>query len=335
MVNTVLTLCVASVLVACVTDHAEQPELGDHDGFDDTGDDGKADAASVRTIHWFADRKLYPEGGAFDPVERAFYVGSLGRGNITRVDAAGTESIFFAGTGEADRYTLGMQVDAVTRRLWVCTTKDSLGTIWVFDLETRLRTAAIALTAVNPRGSCNDVLVDTDGSVLVSDRENHHIYRVDAAGRIRVWANDPLLKGALVSLNSMDFTPDRSALITATYLQPRLVRISLRDPGDVRAVRLEGDAFMDGFNVLNGPDDLVFHGNDLIVAFGSSIKRIRATDASWTRATVRSTRTIGGVTGLVKAGGKLYGLNGQSVRFLLRIPPSSFQIFEIDTAALR
>jgi hypothetical protein len=66
-----------------------------------------------------------------------------------------------------------------------------------------------------------------------------------------------------------------------------------------------------------------------------SIKRVTPTDASWSAATVKSTRTIGGVTALVEAEGKLYGVNGQSVRFLLHVPPNPFEIFEIEPSRLR
>lgn len=100
-------------------------------------------------------------------------------------------------------------------------------------------------------------------------------------------------------------------------------------------MKLSGDMFMDGFNLLNGPDDLVMHEGQLIVAFGSSIKRITPADASWRRATVKSTRTIGGVTALVQNGDELYGINGQSVRFALKVPPAPFQIFAIDAGQLR
>lgn len=321
------------LISACTT---EEPGLSPDDGFDDTIDDGKADAssASVATVHRFADRGLYPEGGAFDPASRAFFVGSLGHGSIMRVSPEGTESVFYAGNGEADRYTLGMQVDAANR-LWVCTTKDSLGRIWIFDLATGARTADIDLTVANPQAACNDILLDRDGTALVSDRENEHIYRVDAAGTVSVWANDPLLGGAIISLNSMDFTPDGKYLLTATYLEPALIRVTVANPREVKKVALSGDMFMDGFNLLNGPDDLVIHGNDLIVAFGSSIKRVTPKDASWSKASVKSTRTIGGVTALVEDGDHLYGINGQSVRFALKVPPAQFQIFEIDVRALR
>jgi hypothetical protein len=109
-----------------------------------------------------------------------------------------------------------------------------------------------------------------------------------------------------------------------------LIRVSTSNPRDVRKVKLSGAMFMDGFNLLNGPDDLVMHDGELVVAFGSSIKRITPDDASWTRARVISERTIGGVTALVKDNDRLYGINGQSVRFALKLSPSPFQIFAID-----
>ena len=329
-----LALATALFMLACATDDAG---LTDHDGFDDTIEDGKSDQsqASRKVIHRFADRRLFPEGGAFDPTDRAFYVGSLEHGSITRVDASGAESTFFAGTGEQDRYTLGMQVDAARRRLWVCTTKDSLGTIWIFDLATKARISSIDLTRANPEAACNDVLLDGD-TALVSDRENTHIYRIDEARAVSVWAHDPLLGGALISLNSMVFTPDKSAVLTAVYLEPSLVRVSVANPKDVRKVKLSGDLFMDGFNVLNGPDDLMMMGDQLIVAFGSSIKRVTPKDPSWSAATVKSTRSIGGVTALVADDrGKLYGINGQSVRFALGVRPNPFEIYEIEPSKLR
>lgn len=338
MTSRAATALTSVVLFGACVATGDEADLSPDDGFDDTAEDGggKADAAGGdSTVHRFTDRDLYPEGGALDPSEGAFYVGSLRHGNITKVDTNGTESIFYAGNGEAGRLTLGMQVDTARRQLWVCTTNNSLGRIWIFDLATHARLADIDLTTVNAEAACNDVLLDTDGSALISDRENSHIYKIDASRRVSIWAHDPLLEGGLVSLNSMAFTPDHSAVLTAVYLPPALIRVSTSNPRDVRKVKLSGDMFMDGFNVLNGPDDLVMHGTQLIVAFGSSLKRITATDASWTKATVKSTRTIGGVTALVQNGDELYGINGQSVRFLLRVPPAQFQIFAIDPATLR
>ena len=318
---------------ACTDDGGPSTDdLGFEDGFDDSQGDGKTDLSgvSVPLHHRFSDSRLYPEGAALDPTDRSIYVGSIERGSITRVNADGTESTIFAG-GEKDRFTLGMQVDAARRRLWVCTTKDSLGTVWLFDLNTNTRTRSIDLTRVNPKAACNDVLIDNDGSILISDRENEHIYRADAQGRLSVWANDPKLGGAVISLNGLVFTPDHSAVITATYLPPTLVRVSTSNPRDVKKVKLDGAFFMDGFNLLNGPDDpLMRDDGTLLVAFGSSIKTIIPDDVSWARATVSSQRSIGGVTALVADGDTVYGINGQSVRYLLGLSPAPFQIFEVD-----
>jgi len=327
-------LLALTLLAACAT---EEPGLGPDDGFDDTVEDGgKADnASSRRTVHTFTDRRLFPEGGAFDTTDRSYYVGSIEHGSITKVDALGRESTFFAGTGETARYTLGMQVDTQRKLLWVCTTKDSLGSVWIFDTTTRARIASIDLTAANPKAACNDVLLDGDTG-LVSDRENAHIYKIDAARHVSVWATDPLLEGTVISLNGLVFTPDHSAVLTATYLEPRLVRISTSNPRDVREVDLDGDMFMDGFNLLNGPDDLIMMPDgQLLVAFGSSLKRVKPRSAAWREATVKSTRTIGGVTALVGDGTTVWGINGQSVRYLLRVPPSTFEIFQIDPTTLR
>jgi hypothetical protein len=80
---------------------------------------------------------------------------------------------------------------------------------------------------------------------------------------------------------------------------------------------------------------MMLSNNQLVVAFGSTLKRVTPRDASWSAATVKSTRTIGGVTALVEGDGKLFGVNGQSVRFLLGVSPNAFEIFEIEPSRLR
>ena len=67
-----------------------------------------------------SDQELVPESGDFDPTSRSFYVSSATKGDITRVEADGTESIFYAApSGEVWR-SLGAIIDNAARRLWVC-----------------------------------------------------------------------------------------------------------------------------------------------------------------------------------------------------------------------
>lgn len=328
-----LPVIVGTATTGCVI--GEQVELS-HNGFDDLADRDDSQADPGRMLHRFSDRRLFPAGGAFDAQTAAFYVGSLSHGNVTRVTSDGREQILFAGTGEPDRATLGVQVDSARRQLWVCTMRASRGRVWLFDLVTDARIADIDLATANPTAGCSDLAIDRDGSVLVGDSGNPMIYRIDNATRtVSRWAEHPLLKGRAVSVTALDFTEDHSAVLAATFARPSLVRIDARNPRDVRAVALGGDPFVDPANKLNGPNDLVVYKGQLLVAFGSTFKRVEPTDASWSAATVSSTLTIGGVTTIVHDGDRLFAINGQAVRFELELDPLPFEIFEVFLAKLR
>ena len=45
-------------------------------------------------VYTLSSNDSFPEGVTYDPIDRAFYTGSLQGGTITRVDADGTESSF-------------------------------------------------------------------------------------------------------------------------------------------------------------------------------------------------------------------------------------------------
>jgi sugar lactone lactonase YvrE len=230
------------------------------------------------------DSLLFPEGGAFDPVDRAFFVGSLGRGNVTRVAAAGTQTVFFAGTGEPKRLTLGMAVDPQRRRLWVCSILNEghkPGSIWVFDLASGEWLYDIPLSLLTAKASCNDVTVDDSGLAYVTDRENPNVYRIDlAAHKMRIWASHTMLKPAFIGMNGIAVTPDGSAVLVTKYSPARLARISLADPTQVTEVKLQGDSFSGGWDLLSGADGIAFHGDVLYVAFDSRVMQVTPTDSS-------------------------------------------------------
>ena len=129
-----------------------------------------------------------PEGVTFDPIDRAFYAGSLQGGTITRVDADGTESVFFA--LDRDVSFAGMKVDAHNRRLWVCASfrdptiplgeEGSLYTeMWIFDLVSGEKTHAYSLPAIAPNARCNDFNLDENGIGYLPDSQKPNIYRID------------------------------------------------------------------------------------------------------------------------------------------------------------
>src|SRR6056297_577096 len=110
-----------------------------------------------------------PEGIAFDPVERAFYVTSLQGASIVRVAADGEESIF----RPADNRALigGAKIDADARRLWVCAQQvDGMDSrVWVYDLTSEELTNDFLLGALTTNASCYDLVLDADGVAYVTD----------------------------------------------------------------------------------------------------------------------------------------------------------------------
>ncbi len=127
----------------------------------DAGDGGARDASvgpdasgggAVTFLPRYPLEARYPEGGIFDVASDSFFVGSLGDGSVHRVDAAsGSEEVFFREDAPGTWWTLGMDVDPIRRRLFVCAMDDRrdvgsgdppyLGYVWVFDLETGARIA--------------------------------------------------------------------------------------------------------------------------------------------------------------------------------------------------
>ncbi len=67
------------------------------------------------------ERDLFPESVAFDPSERSFYVGSMYKRKIVKVDREGRASDFVAPKRDGLWEVLGMKIDVRRRELWANT----------------------------------------------------------------------------------------------------------------------------------------------------------------------------------------------------------------------
>lgn len=279
----------------------------------------------------------YPEGVAFDEVRGAFFMGSLARGDVSRITAEGDASVFYAGAEATGRSTLGMVVDAAARRLWVCVLADATskaGSVWVLDIDDGSLLREVDLAKAVEGASCNDIALDAAGVAYVTDRERAAIYRIAMNGDPVVWSNHALLAPRMVGLNGIAITPDGETMLVTHYKPARLLRIRMGEPGDVAEVELHGDAFAGRGHIVSGADGIRLLGGRLYVAFDRRIMRLTSQD-DWRTATVESARAPQerGVTAIVVARGGLYAANGQTARFLLGLRPTlPFQLVLIDPA---
>jgi len=135
---------------------------------------------------------LIPEGIAYDPVDDAFFLSSLHKRKIVRVRVRGNRPAIvedFTSEGQDGLYsTLGMKVDAERRILWVCSSAESFmsaysdadagkAALFKYDLNTRRLIRKYEI-GPNPRHLLNDLALNAEGDVFITDIASGEIFTV-------------------------------------------------------------------------------------------------------------------------------------------------------------
>jgi sugar lactone lactonase YvrE len=157
------------------------------------------------------EKNLIPEGIAFDPVSRSYFVGSIAESKIVRVDAQGAVTDL-SKPGELSR-VLGLAVDSERRRLYaVSTTALTSGApinqVVSYDLAAGKHDRTIGIPAA---AQLNDIAITTTGDLYVSDTQGGGIYRIHReSGKV-----DTVVAGSLPGANGLALSADGSALYVA------------------------------------------------------------------------------------------------------------------------
>lgn len=282
----------------------------------------------------------FTEGGIYDAAGHAFFFGSLGSGGVYRIDAnTGAQSTLFEPDAPGVWWTLGMDIDPVAGRLYVCAMDDRreldedhdyVGYLWGFDLESGERVVDRDLRDAAEGATCTDVAVGNDGTIYINDRENPRLFTYRTQSQeLALWVEDDELGGRIVGQNALVALPDGSGVLSLIYLPSRLVHVSIPD-GRVTEVDIDGD-FFDGLPALSGADGMALDADgSLLVAFTSQLNRIRPTVADWQTATSTTVDVPAGMTDVVHTPGGNYLLNGQAVSFALGRDPEPFALVRFE-----
>lgn len=188
---------------------------------------------------------VIPEGLAYDPADRAFYVGSTYRRGVWRVtphDPASAPRQFIEGESHGLWGVVGMRVDPTRRLLWLASSHAGDGMpmvdmnsslegrtgLFAFDLESgELRHRA----ELDGPGFLNDVAVAAGGTVYVTDSGGRHVYVLEDGSEL-----EPLVDLAEYgSPNGLDLTADGTFLFVA--VGPRIVRVDVESRDVVSIAR--------------------------------------------------------------------------------------------------
>ena len=287
-----------------------------------------ADTGGLPASYTLPDAAAYPESVAFQPDERAFYLGSLDGGAVNRLDADGTFAPYF--TPEPGWMTLGVKVNPDTSDLWVCAIADQ-GTdqvrseLWVFDTVVGTRATLPLGDGAGPI-NCNDIAFDGEDA-YVTDRESGKLLVASIAdGSGQVWLEDDLLVPQLIGQNGIVTTPDRKLLVMK-YAAAKLLRVTIDDPGDLAEVTIGGDALP---GLPNGFDGATWDGDTLVVAANSALVELTSTDG-WATATAVVSTPAAPIAAVTMAEGERYGLKGEVVPWVLGLDVSlPFELFRLE-----
>jgi tetratricopeptide (TPR) repeat protein len=167
---------------------------------------------------------LITESVAYDPQTKTFFLSSIYRRKIVRLDEKGMVTDFSA-SGDGLWSVMGMKVDARRRHLWVCTAahpqmldyraeENGSSAVVKYDLETGKILKKYQLPNEPKRHWFGDLVIAENGDVFISDSLNPSVYVIP---RLKDELELFLESDSFVSPQGLDFSADEKTLFLADY----------------------------------------------------------------------------------------------------------------------
>ncbi|MCB2379288.1 SMP-30/gluconolactonase/LRE family protein [Hymenobacter sp. BT635] len=239
---------------------------------------------------------LHPEGIQYDEVNKRFLVSSRTQGKIGSVKDDSTYTQF----ADEPRLisTIGLNLDASRNRLLVAVSDNGanaarttaatlrkLAALAIFNSTSGALQNYIDLGNLRPNQAhfANDIAVDAQGNIYITDSLSPIIYKVDALGVASVFLeNNQLSGGTGFGLNGIVFHPD-GYLLVAKANDGSLFKVPVATPASFTKVTTPA-----GLNLTGADGLLLLNPQTLLLVSGSqtTVLRLSSTDA-W--ATTNST----------------------------------------------
>ncbi|EMB6251865.1 TPA: SMP-30/gluconolactonase/LRE family protein [Serratia marcescens] len=300
---------------------------------------GVMQAQATQRIEFSPDAAgAYPEGIAWNARAGAFLVSSLRGGQLGLVYPDGRYRRFSTGSGLIT--TSGMLVDAERNRVLVCNedvgvslnstsgTRNRVAQVLEFNLDTGALQQTYDLSSLS-RGPtlANDLALDAQGNIYVTDSFQPQIYKIDRATRqVSILVRSARLmpadapaaaQGTQPYLNGIVYHPD-GYLIAADYTRGLLWKVTLDNASAISEIRLP--------QRLKGPDGLRLKNAHELVIVQSFLGRkggmsgnvtLLASSDGWASAHLAAVATppgLDGPTGAALRDGEVWVVNSRYPR---------------------
>ncbi|HAT3805651.1 SMP-30/gluconolactonase/LRE family protein [Serratia marcescens] len=301
----------------------------------------------------------YPEGIAWNARAGAFLVSSLRGGQLGLVYPDGRYRRFSTGSGLIT--TSGMLVDAERNRVLVCNedvgvslnstsgTRNRVAQVLEFNLDTGALQQTYDLSSLS-RGPtlANDLALDAQGNIYVTDSFQPQIYKIDRATRqVSILVRSARLmpadapaaaQGTQPYLNGIVYHPD-GYLIAADYTRGLLWKVTLDNAPAISEIRLP--------QRLKGPDGLrLKNAHELVIVQSfpgekggmSGDVTLLASNDGWASAHITAVATppeLDGPTGAALRDGEVWVVNSRYPRLFADVAQAeSVRTFSIVKVAL-
>jgi sugar lactone lactonase YvrE len=176
---------------------------------------------------------FYPEGIAADPDTGELYVGSVTTGAIVKVGAGSTTQEAWLAAGVLTRGAVGLRVDKERDLLWACDSSlSAMGAALVgIDLDDKSVRVRHEMSAT---GFCNDIVVDEDGTVYVTETFGGSVYKITpdkalTANSATAWLTVPEIAPPMAgAFGANGITILGQRMFIATTTTPQLVRVDYK-----------------------------------------------------------------------------------------------------------
>ena len=312
-------------------DPAGSPNLGVLKGskeFDDLVASVHRDFPAVgqaRLAFLTEEKDLVPEGLAYDAKQNVYYLSSLNRRKIVKIDAEGRVSDFVPAGRDDLLPVLGIRLDPGDGTVWTNSWSEGRGRSALLHFDASGKLLGRYALADEAKHGFNDLVVSKNGDVILTDSVSNQVFRFDRRARTftPLSAHRPLS-----APNGIALTDDERQLYVADDFG--VVRVDLANGSS-------SDVLPGARSTLAGIDGLYWHkesliavqnaiGSPRIVAFRLSKdgSRVTQTTVLENRTAFTASPTTGAIRGndfYFIANSQIDNLNGDKIMDVTKLSP--------------